>query len=55
MGVLIMKLEQQPEVPTGANILAPLHEFVITVIEYVRMKDHMGRDIVVPVRTEVWG
>ncbi len=40
---------------TGTNVLAPLHEFVITVISYAWVQLANGAWEVVPVRTEVRG
>ncbi len=39
--------------PTGTNPLAPLDEFVITVIEYTTYKDATGKDVIVASRHEV--
>lgn len=50
-------MDKQPKMPTeGGNVLAPLHEFVITVIQYQRVKDWLTGEVrIVPVRTIIRG
>lgn len=50
-------MNNQPTMPVpGSNQLAPLHEFVITVIQYQRVKDWLTGEVrIVPVRTIIRG
>lgn len=40
-------MNNQPDMPTGPNVLTPLHEFKVIVTDYVRYTDPLTGEVVV--------